>query len=112
MKKLFALIITLLLVMAFPLTALASEATDTAVTEPVTEATTEAATEATTSDKTTTETEPEQKTNFGFYLGTLAETLPLMGMGMLGIFLVTITIILAVLALRWLGDQLDKKNQK
>lgn len=114
MKKLiFVTVITLLLVFTLPLTALATDATDTsAATEPVTDAVTEATTETTTLDDTTAETEPEQKTNFGFYPGSLMETAPLMGMGMLGIFLVTLTIILTVLVLRWIGDKLDaKKNE-
>ncbi len=110
MKQLFAALISLILIFSLPIGVLATDATDTAA---VTDSVSEAVTEAVTSDETTaeTETEAEQKTVFGFFPESLSTTLPLMGMGMLGIFLVTLTIILTVLILRWLGDKMDKKNE-
>ena len=43
--------------------------------------------------------------SFGFYPETLLDTLPVMGMGMLGIFLVTCVIVLAVVVLSKLGGK-------
>ena len=124
MKKLFAIVMTLLLVVSLPLFAMAEEATaapetsaDTAVEEATTAPETSADTtveEATTAPETaenTTEesTEPESETDpeirFGFYPETALVTLPIMGMGMLGIFLVTCVIVLAVLVLSKLGGK-------
>jgi hypothetical protein len=47
--------------------------------------------------------------NIGFYPETLLTTLPVMGMGMLGIFLVTCVIVLAVVILSKLGK--DKEEE-
>ncbi len=89
MKKFFAILAVALLLLTLALPAMA-EVEDTApavtgvATEPV-------------------ETQPEDeapKTNFGFYPESLAETLPIMGMGMLGIFLVIGVIVLVVIILR------------
>ena len=52
-----------------------------------------------------TEAETEYQMNLGFHPETLLDTLPVMGMGMLGIFLVTLVIILAVLVLSKLGGK-------
>lgn len=57
-----------------------------------------------------TETD-EVKTKFGFYPETLLDTLPVMGMGMLGIFIVTAVIILAVVILKKFGN-ISKKSDK
>lgn len=73
--------------------------------ESVTEATTEAVTETDTTAPTETESEAETeyKMNFGFYPNTLKDTLPVMAMGMLGIFVVTCVIVLAVVVLSKIG---------
>ena len=123
MKKLFAVLMTLLLVLSLPVLAMAEETT----TAPETSADTTAeevtatpeATEAPTEEVTEpeSETEPEGETEaetaykmqFGFYPETLLETLPVMGMGMLGIFLVTCVIVLAVVVLSKLGGK-DKEE--
>ena len=118
MKKLFAVLLTLLLVFTMPLCIMAEETTfsaETSVTEigdadtsaSVTEATTEAVTETDTTAPTETESESEAETeykmNFGFYPNTLKDTLPVMAMGMLGIFVVTCVIVLAVVVLSKIG---------
>jgi ABC-type Na+ efflux pump permease subunit len=58
-------------------------------------------------------TEPESETDpeirFGFYPETALVTLPIMGMGMLGIFLVTLVIILAVLVLSKIGKEKEEE---
>lgn len=113
MKKLFAIVMTLLLVFSLPLFAMAEEAT----TAPETSAdtTAEAATTApettenTTEDSTEPESETEPEIRFGFYPETALVTLPIMGMGMLGIFLVTLVIILAVLVLSKLGGKNEEE---
>ena len=117
MKKLFAILLTLLMIVALPLTAFADEAvtshdpSETAPTEDVA-----AVGGADASDvEVSEETEPvggeedAPKTQFGFFPETLAETLPIMGMGMLGIFLVTLVIILAVLVLSKLGNKKEEE---
>ena len=109
MKKLFAIVMTLLLVVSLPLFAMAEEAT----TAPETSADT-AVEEATTAPETAEEvTEPESETDpeirFGFYPETALVTLPIMGMGMLGIFLVTLVIILAVLVLSKIGKEKEEE---
>ena len=134
MKKLFAIVMTLLLVFSLPLFAMAEEATtaetsaDTTVEEATTvetsadttaeEATTaEAATTApettenTTEDSTEPESETEPEIRFGFYPETALVTLPIMGMGMLGIFLVILVIVLTTVLLNKLGN-LGKKNEE
>ena len=113
MKKLFAILMTLLLVFSLPLFVMAEEATtapetsaDTAAEEVTTAPeTAEAATEEVTEPES--ETEPEIK--FGFYPETALVTLPIMGMGMLGIFLVTLVIILAVLVLGTIGKEKEEE---
>ncbi len=57
---------------------------------------------------TETETVAEHRTDFGFYPETLKTTLPIMGMGMLGIFLVIGVIALTVTILR----KLPNKNKE
>ena len=116
MKKLFAVLMTLLLVLSLPVLAMAEEVTtapetssDTAAEEvTATPEATEAPTEEVTEPESESEAETAYKMNFGFYPATLLETLPVMGMGMLGIFLVTCVIVLAVVVLSKLGG----KNQE
>ncbi len=113
MKKLFAILLTLCLVFSLPLFVMAEEtAADTSTEEVTTSAETA---EETTSDETAapseneTEAETEYKMNFGFYPETLLTTLPVMGMGMLGIFLVTCVIVLAVVVLSKLGKEKEEE---
>ena len=98
MKKLFAILMTLLLVVSLPLFAMAEEAT----TAPET-------TENTTEEFTEPESETDPEIRFGFYPKTALVTLPIMGMGMLGIFLVTLVIILAVLVLSKIGKEKEEE---
>ena len=102
MKKLFVVLLTLCLVMSLPLFVMAEEATTApeTVEETVTEST---ETEVGGADSSEVETEYEM--NIGFYPETLLTTLPVMGMGMLGIFLVTCVIVLAVVILSKLGGK-------
>lgn len=51
------------------------------------------------------------KTNFGFNIGSLKETLPIMGMGMLGIFLVIGLIVLVVVVLSAISKKAGKKEE-
>ena len=116
MKKLFAVVMTLLLVLSLPVLAMAEETTTAPETsadttsEEVTAApeATEAPTEEVTEPESETEAETAYKMQFGFYPETLKETLPVMGMGMLGIFLVTCVIVLAVVVLSKLGKEKDE----
>ena len=89
MKKLFVILIALALIISLPLFVSAEETTEGA-TEELTES-------------SAVETETEYEMNLGFYPDTLQTTLPIMGIGMLGIFLVTCVIILAVLILSKMG---------
>ena len=117
MKKLFAVLLTLCLVFSLPLfvmaeeTATAPETSADTTAEEVTPApeATEAPTEEVTEPESETEAETAYKMQFGFYPETLLETLPVMGMGMLGIFLVTCVIVLAVVVLSKLGGK-DKEE--
>ena len=86
MKKLFAILMTLALILTLPLCVMAGELSETIAQE----------------------TETEYEMNFGFYPDTLQTTLPIMGMGMLGIFLVTCIIVLAVVVLSKLGKKEEK----
>ena len=117
MKKLIAVLLTLLISVSVLSLCVAADTTE-AVTEPVTEPTTVPSTEEetfhctcpncvpSTEEETTAEEGP--KTTFGFFPSTLLTTLPVMGMGMLGIFLVTLVIVLATVLLSKLGG----KNQE
>ena len=116
MKKLFAVLMTLLLVLSLPVFAMAEEtatapetSSDTAAEEVTTapEAT-EDSTEDVAEPESETEAETEYKMNFGFFPETLKETLPVMGMGMLGIFVVTCVIVLAVVILSKLGKEKEE----
>lgn len=133
MKKLFAVLLTLCLVFSLPLFVMAEGATTapetveetTTAPETVEETTTapetveETAptetdpapieTESAPETETETEAETEYQMNLGFYPETLLDTLPVMGMGMLGIFLVTCVIVLAVVVLSKLGGK-DKEE--
>ena len=131
MKKLFAVLLTLCLVLSLPLFVLAEDPTTSETPEETTAAeTVEETTAAETVEETATaetpdetasvesesnesETESEAETaykmNIGFYPETLLNTLPVMGMGMLGIFLVTCVIVLAVVILSKLGGK-DKEE--
>ena len=114
MKKLLAVLLTLLVIVAMPVVAMADEVDNTEGTASVGGADTsevevdvETETYRCTCENCVTEEETTapatQKVSFGFFPGTLSETLPIMGMGMLGIFLVTCVIILAVLILSKMG---------
>ena len=126
MKKLFAILLTLCMILALPVAAMAEDAdnttgtapvggadsseVETAVTEePSDEPSKEAETYRCTCENCVTEEETTapatQTISFGFFPGTLTETLPIMGMGMLGIFLVTCVIVLAVLILSKMGKK-------
>ena len=112
MKKLFTVLLTLLMVFALPMVAMAEGTASTeTIAETVAETTEETVFE--TMEETTPETEgvtdEAPKTSFGFFPATLADTLPVMGMGMLGIFLVTCVIILAVLVLSKFGGKNDEE---
>jgi hypothetical protein len=127
MKKLFAVLLTLLLVAVLPVVAMAEETVAETTVETAVETTVETAAETTveTAADTAVETDEEgveimapeteavtdegPKTTFGFFPATLGETLPIMGMGMLGIFLVTCVIILAVVVLSKLGGKKDEE---
>lgn len=98
MKKLFAIVMTLLLVVSLPLLAMAEEATAAPETA-----------ENTTEESTEPESETDPEIRFGFYPETALVTLPIMGMGMLGIFLVTLVIILAVLVLSKIGKEKEEE---
>lgn len=104
MKKLLTVLLTLLLVFSLPVFAMAEEVTTSA--ETLVE---EATTVETVEEQTEIYEEEDAKTSFGFYPGTLLDTLPIMGMGMLGIFLVTCVIILAVLILSKVGGKKDEE---
>ena len=106
MKKLFAVLLTLCLVFSLPLFVMAEEATTAPETieETVTEST-----ETEVDGEDSSEAETEYEMNIGFYPETLLTTLPVMGMGMLGIFLVTCVIVLAVVILSKLGK--DKEEE-
>ena len=119
MKKLFAVLLTLCLVFSLPLFVMAEETTtapetveETTTAPETVEETATAPTETESApeneSETETEAETEYKMSFGFYPETLLDTLPVMGMGMLGIFLVTCVIVLAVVVLSKLGG----KNQE
>lgn len=127
MKKLFAVMLTLCLVFSLPLFVMAEETTtapetsaETAAEEvtaapetveetaPV-ETTAPIETESAPENESETEAETEYQMNLGFHPETLLDTLPVMGMGMLGIFLVTCVIVLAVVVLSKLGGK-DKEE--
>ena len=111
MKKLFAVLLTLCLVMSLPLFVMAEEATT--APETVEETTAPETIEETAAESTETEVggadssevETEYEMHVGFYPETLLTTLPIMGMGMLGIFLVTCVIVLAVVILSKFGGK-------
>ena len=122
MKKLFAVLLTLCLALSLPLFVLAEEPTTSETPEETTAAETAAAetpdetapvesdpTESETEAETESEAETAYKMNIGFYPETLLNTLPVMGMGMLGIFLVTCVIVLTVVILSKLGGK-DKEE--
>ena len=103
MKKLLVVLLTLALICALPLFAMAEEPATTASTTEVGDVD---APEA--EMETEAESETEYKMNVGFYPQTLMETLPVMGMGMLGIFIVTCVIVLAVLVLSKVGGKSEE----
>ena len=105
MKKiLVAIILVFTLLSCLPLAVCAESDAETTA-ETVIDLTTAEADE-----ETAAETNGGPKTNFGFYPDSLKETLPVMGMGMLGIFVVIGTIVLVVLILRWMSGRLDKEE--
>ena len=107
MKKLFVILLTLLMVLTLPVSAMAADTVAATTAEATTEAPVE--TDENGVEILSPETEKVEdegpKTTFGFFPATLSETLPIMGMGMLGIFLVTSVIILAVLILSKVGKK-------
>ena len=120
MKKLFAMLLTLLMILTLPVAAMADEVDNTEDTATVggvdtSEVETTVTPEETETYRCTcencvteeaeTEAPASQSISFGFFPGTLSQTLPIMGMGMLGIFLVTCVIILAVLVLSKMGKK-------
>ena len=111
MKKLFVILLTLLMVLTLPVSAMAADTVAATTAEATTEAPVE--TDENGVEILSPETEKVEdegpKTTFGFFPATLGETLPIMGMGMLGIFLVTCVIILAVLILSKLGEKKDEE---
>jgi hypothetical protein len=111
MKKLFAVLLTLCLVFSLPLFVMAEETTTApeTVEETAPVETDPAPIETESAPENETEAETEYQMNLGFYPETLLETLPVMGMGMLGIFLVTCVIVLAVVVLSKLGGK-DKEE--
>ena len=130
MKKLIAVLLTLLISVSVLSLCVAADTTEAVtapvVTEPTTEAPTAPSTAPSTEDDTflctcpNCVTEPEEettgeegpKTTFGFFPSTLLTTLPVMGMGMLGIFLVTLVIVLATVLLSKLGNIKKKKEEE
>ena len=109
MKKLIAIVLTLLMVLSLPLAIAADEITTVADT--TADSTLESVLddgEATEPVEETEVAEPAAKTQFGFYPESMKETLPAMGMGMLGIFLVTSVIILSVLVLSKMGKSREE----
>ena len=128
MKKLFAILLPLLMIVALPVVAMADDADNTEGTSSVggvdatevetTVTTSELDTETETyrctcencvTEEAETEAPATQSISFGFFPGTLSQTLPIMGMGMLGIFLVTCVIILSVLILSKIGKKNDEE---
>ena len=113
MKKLFAVLMTLLLVLSLPLFVMAEETTTApetlADTAPEEVTTAPETAEDTAEEVTEPEAETEPEIRFGFYPETAWVTLPIMGMGMLGIFLVTLVIILAVLVLSKIGKEKEEE---
>lgn len=99
MKKLLVILLTLLMIAALPLAVMADEP----VTDVAEEETFRCTCENCIPEETEEVVEDGPKTQFGFFPKTLAETLPVMGMGMLGIFLVIGVIVLAVLVLSKIG---------
>ncbi len=114
MKKLFAILLTLLMIVTLPLAAVADEVVtshDPAETaQDVSNVGGADASDVEVSEETEPlgDEEDAPKTQFGFFPESLAETLPVMGMGMLGIFLVIGVIVLAVIILSKIG----KKNEE
>ena len=105
MKKLLAAIILVFTLLSCLPLAVCAESDAETTAETVAELTTAEADE-----ESVAETNDGPKTNFGFYPDSLKETLPVMGMGMLGIFVVIGTIVLVVLILRWMSGRLDRKE--
>ena len=110
MKKLLVILLTLLMIAVLPLSVLAEEAvTSHDPAETAQDISISAVGGADASDLEVKEDaeiadkEDAPKTQFGFFPETLSETLPVMGMGMLGIFLVISVIILAVMILSKIG---------
>lgn len=108
MKKLLVILLTLLMIAVLPLSVLAEEAvTSHDPSETAQDISAVGGADASdlevNEDAEIADKEDAPKTQFGFFPKTLAETLPVMGMGMLGIFLVIGVIVLAVLVLSKIG---------
>ena len=109
MKKIIAVILTLLALLSCMTMGIAAEETTTAEV-PAEEETTYLCTcpNCVTEEEAAEEETTSMEIKFGFKPETLKETLPIMGMGMLGIFLVTSVIILAVVLLSKIGSKKEE----
>lgn len=108
MKKICAILTVALLLLTLALPAFAEGNVATAKPAVKTAADTPVDTESAAGESGVDES---PKTNFGFYPATLTETLPIMGMGMLGIFLVIGVIVLVVLLLGAISKKFDGKEE-
>ena len=89
MKKLFVILLTLLMVLSLPISALATDTSADTAEEVATEAAVETDENGVEVKNPETEILEKEgpKTTFGFFPATLAETLPIMGMGTINIFI-------------------------
>ncbi len=89
-------------------------ATDVTVPETIAETTAETVTAeemATEPTETAAESESDGDADgLAFRPDTLKNTLPIMGMGMLGIFLVTGVIVLVIMLLNWISNSVEKRK--
>ena len=104
MKKIIAIILTLLALLS--LMTLYASAAEVTTEEETTYLCT--CPNCVTEEETTEEETTSIEIKFGFKPETLKETLPIMGMGMLGIFLVTSVIIIAVVLLSKIGSKKEE----
>ncbi len=110
MKKLIAVLaVLLILTLSLPLSVFA----DAPAVPPAVDTTAVSDPDETDPETVMLETEDDgPKMNFGFYPDTMKETLPIMGMGMLGIFLVIGVIIIVVVILGKIGDRFDQDEDE
>jgi len=105
----FLAVLMTLSIGATDVTAPESTAESTVETVADTDAVTTLATEETVSEPTETEAESD-KGGLAFRPDTLKNTLPIMGMGMLGIFLVTGVIVLVIMVLNRISNALENRK--